>query len=193
MEQNTKKEKVFPIKTIFLIVFVPLLILVFFVFIPFVMEDMWPITDGNWQKRTVGHREQYGQLKYHFDDLKFWSHDLEVKVELETYALWGWAFVDEPSVEQAYEITLILYDDNSVGFEYPTKSFPRPDVEEVFSYKGINGLSDSGFYVVINRRSLKNGSYRVGLLIRGLETEEKFFVLTNSRIIRTPNHLRFEP
>lgn len=193
MEQNSKKEQNSRIRNILLIAFVPVLILICFVLIPFVVDDALPITEGKWEKKTIGVRIQNGEIKFHFDDLKFWSHDVEVKVELETYALWGWAFVDEASFDQPYEITLILYDENSVGFEYPTKPFSRPDVEDFFAYKGFNGLSDSGFYAVINRRSLKMGSYRLGILITGLETKEEIFVLTNSRILRTPNHLRMVP
>lgn len=193
MEQKCTKDKKLLLRKIVLVGFIPFLAIFFLGLLPNIYEKYQLISVGKWEKRTDVKNLENAEIIYNIEALKYWNRDSEVTVELDTYALWGWAFLDNQMKTQQYETSIILFGDNSVGYEFSAKSFPRPGVAEVFSYKGIDGLIDSGFFAVINRRSLEKGTYQVGILLKVINSNEKFFIRTNSKIICTANHLRFNP
>jgi len=135
--------------------------------------------------------EETGGIRYNVEDLKFWAEDMEVYEECETYALWGWAFLD---LDRKVDLTdfdrFVVLSDNTRSYVFSTQIYPRPGVKEAFYDLGLDGLISAGFYAVISRNALPPGTYSVGLMFRQGRSGQQYYIETNKVLVRTPNHLK---
>jgi hypothetical protein len=134
-----------------------------------------------------------GRIRYNLESCKFWSNNLATYTEGETYALWGWAFLNlGPDTLQAnYDRFAIVYDDTH-SYVFPMKVYPRPGVQDHFKDLGLTDLASSGFYAVISRNALGVGEYGIGLLFKNKQDGTSYYVKTDQLLVRTPNHLSLE-
>ena len=137
--------------------------------------------------------EKKGKIRYNIEGCKFWSNNMASYEEGETYALWGWAFLEKgPSIRQAdFDRFVIIYDDTN-AYVFPMRVYPRPGVQEAFKDLGLSDLTSSGFYSVISRNALDTGEYGIGLLFRHKQDGSSYYVRTDKILVRSPNHLSVE-
>ena len=133
-----------------------------------------------------------GGIKYNLEDFIDWSR--KIYNEVETYALWGWAFLD---IGQKIALTdfdryVVLTDNQGCSYLFSTQIYLRPDVTNYFTELGLDLIS-SGFYAVIAKNALPPGSYNIGILFEHKQNGSAYYITTNENIVRTPNHLNLEP
>lgn len=137
--------------------------------------------------------EETGGIRYNIEAVKFWSENMQVHDEVETYALWGWAFLDTGETLFLKDFDrFFLISNQEDTYVFKSKVFPRPGVQDVFKDLGLDDLSSSGIYAVISRNEIPIGKYNIGLLFENKSGGEQYFVVTNKELIRTPNHLYME-
>jgi hypothetical protein len=131
-----------------------------------------------------------GRFRYNVESTKFWSNGKVTYAEGETYALWGWAFLNKgPDTLQAdFDRFVIIYDDAN-SYVFPMQVYRRPGVQKVFKKLGLKDLKSSGFYSVISRNALDVGEYGIGLLFKHKQNGSIYYVQTNKILVRSPNHL----
>ena len=137
--------------------------------------------------------KERGAIRFNVEACKFWSKNMASYVEGETYALWGWAFLNlGPNTLQAdFDRFAVIYNDANV-YVFPMKIFRRPGIQDKFKDLGISDLSSSGFYAVISRNALDMGEYGIGLLFKHKNNGKSYYVQTNKILRRSPNHLSLE-
>jgi len=139
-----------------------------------------------------------GGIRYNIEDLKYWSKNLSVYSEGETYALWGWAFLD---IGQKIALTdfdryVVLTDNQGCSYLFSTQIYPRPGANDFFKELVQElelDLTSSGFYAVMVKNALPPGSYNIGILFEHKQNGSAYYITTNENIVRTPNHLNLEP
>jgi len=139
------------------------------------------------------HPKERGKIRYNVEACKFWSKNTASYVEGETYALWGWAFLEMgPDTLQAdFDRFVVVYNDDNT-YLFPVKIYRRPGVQDAFKDLGLSDLSSAGFYSVISRNALEAGEYRIGLLFKHKTQDTNYYVRTNKILLRSPNHLSLE-
>jgi hypothetical protein len=139
--------------------------------------------------------EETGGIRQNIEDLKFWFDDGEVHEEGETYALWGWAFIDiEPHVTQYDFNRFVVLTDDENSYVFSTEVYPRPGVQDYFEELGLDDLTSSGFYAVISRNSLPVGKYNVGLLFKHrFDDTDYYYGQAYKFLLHSPNHIIMEP
>ena len=83
----------------------------------------------------------------------------------------GWTFItDQSSMNSTIEIVL----ENETGASYSIKTFnrKRPDVTAYF--KSETNYDDAGFTSKVNKENLKNGTYKIGVLITTESGKKEF-------------------
>ena len=134
--------------------------------------------------------ERTGGIRYNVEDCKYWSTHREGDAEGETYALWGWAFLNiGPNILQAdFERFVIIYSTEN-AYVFPMEIYERPDVQRASNDLGLTDLSSSGFYSLISRNALAIGEYGIGLLFKDKQNGTSHYVQTNKILVRSPNRL----
>ncbi len=156
-------------------------------FYQFFVQDGKPLEV--WEQQP----EESGGIRYNIEDLKYWAENIEIHEEGETYALWGWAFLDiGQKVEQENFDRFILLSDHADSYVFPVQVYPRQGVHDAFKNLDLGDLTSSGFYAVIAKNALPYGTYSVGLLLTREHNEEQYYIKTNKELLRTPNHLKLE-
>lgn len=137
--------------------------------------------------------QETGGIRYNIESVKFWSENMQVHYEMETYALWGWAFLDigKPVLLKDFDRYFLISNQEKM-YVFSTQVFPRPGVQDVFKDLGQEDLSSAGIYAVISRNAIPVGRYSVGLLFEHKYDSEKYFVTIDKELVRTPNHLKLE-
>jgi len=137
--------------------------------------------------------KEKGNIRYNVEDCKFWSEDRVSYEEGETYALWGWAFLDTgPGTMQTdFDRFVVLYDDVN-AYVFPMQDYRRPGVQDRFKDLGLGDLTYSGFYSVISRNALAVGKYGIGLLFKHKQDGTSHYIQTSKMLVRSPNHLSLE-
>lgn len=136
--------------------------------------------------------EVTGQITYNVEGLWYWSNNIVVYEENETYALAGWAFINTgPDTQQTdFERFIVLHDD-AQAILFPVRDDPRRDVQKAFKDLGLSDLTSAGFNAVMSRNALPVGEYGVGLLFKNKQSGSVYYVESTKLIERTPNHLEF--
>jgi hypothetical protein len=101
-------------------------------------------------------------------------NDLGTTVEIS-----GWAFFNTQSSKHS-KISLVLIDDKK-DVALITKSIKRDDVTSYF--KSEYDLSNSGFEIVINKKDLDPGNYKVAIYLTDSETKKEALVIIADKII----------
>jgi hypothetical protein len=137
--------------------------------------------------------KEAGKIRYNVENCRFWANNTISYTEGETYALWGWAFLNKgPSTRQAdFDRFVVIYDDTN-SYVFPMQNRRRPGVQKVFSELGLKDLTSSGFSSVISRNALGVGKYGIGLLFKHKQDGSMYYVQTNKILVRSPNHLSLE-
>jgi hypothetical protein len=137
--------------------------------------------------------KEKGQIRYSIGDCKFWSDNRVSFEEGETYALWGWAFINRgPETVQAdFDRFVVLYD-SANAYVFPMQVYRRPAIQDHFKDLGFSDLASAGFYSVISRNALDVGEYRIGLLFKHRQNGTNYYVETDKILVRSPNHLVLE-
>ena len=137
--------------------------------------------------------EKTGGIRYNVEDLKYWSKNMASYQEGETYALWGWAFLDiDPKTLQAdLDRFVVIYNDAN-AYVFPMQVYRRPGVQDTFKDLGLSDLTSSGFYAVISRNALTVGEYGISLLFKHKQDGTIHYIQTNKILVRSPNHLLIE-
>jgi len=135
-----------------------------------------------------------GEIQYNVEKVDYWSENRVIHEKSETYALRGWAFVNEgPHTQQTdFDRFIVIYDDKKV-YIFPMLVASRTDVQDFFKDNGLSGLVSSGFNAVISRNSLPIGEYDIGILFRHTQDDTSYYIQTNRVLMRTPNHLLLKP
>jgi len=137
--------------------------------------------------------QETGGIRYNIEAIKFWSENMQVHEEVETYALWGWAFLNtgQQVLLQDFDRYFIISNSKDT-YVFPTQVYPRPGVQDVFKDLGLEDLSSSGIYAVISRNAVPVGRYSIGLMFEQKHDGEQYFVVIGKELVRTPNHLKLE-
>lgn len=137
--------------------------------------------------------KETGVIRYNVEDLKYWSKNMAVYEEGETYALWGWAFLDiEPNILLADFDRFVIVYNHADAYVFPMQVYLRPGVQETFADLGLSDLTSSGFYAVISRNALTVGKYGIGLLFKHKQDGTIRYIQTDKILVRSPNHLLIE-
>jgi hypothetical protein len=137
--------------------------------------------------------EQTRGIRYNVEDLKYWSKNMSIYDEGETYAIWGWAFLDiDPNILQSdFDRFVIVYNDDN-AYVFPVQIYQRPGVQDTFKDLGLSDLTSAGFYAVIARNALAVDKYNIGLLFKQKQGDSIYYTRTGKILVRTPNHLSIE-
>jgi hypothetical protein len=103
------------------------------------------------------------------------------------YHLFGWAFVSGDPTSTAYERLLVLQSDSHTYF-FSIADYTRPDLQNRFP--DLHLPLDTGFAVHISKDAIEQGIYRIGFLFKHRENGTQYYLLTNEKIMRTPNKLQ---
>lgn len=142
-----------------------------------------------WQQQP----KEGGRIRYNIEPTKFWSNNKIIYVEGETYALWGWAFLNQgPNTLQSDFDRFVLISDDAHSYVFPVQVYRRPDVRDHFKDLGLSDLISSGFYSVISRNALAVGKYGIGLLFKHKQDGTSHYIQTDTLLVRSPNHLSLE-
>lgn len=135
--------------------------------------------------------EETGGIRYNIEDIKYWKKNMEVYEEGETYALWGWAFLDISKKVELDDFDRFIVLTNHVNsYVFTTEVFLRPGVQDVFNDLGLDDLTSSGIFAFISRNALPAGTYSVGLLFKQKQDGERYYIMSSKELVRTPNHLK---
>jgi hypothetical protein len=103
------------------------------------------------------------------------------------YHLWGWAFVRGDPTSTAYERLMVLQSDSHTYF-FSIADNSRPDLQN--QYPDLKLPLNTGFSVHISKDVIEQGIYRIGFLFKHRENDIRYYLLTNEKILRTPNKLQ---
>jgi hypothetical protein len=88
------------------------------------------------------------------------------------------------------KITVILISSEGQTIAFPTMANPFPNMIE--SYKGyVKGMEHAEFSVLLSKNALKPGTYKIGILLEDSGGASRSYVLTGSRIQKTPNIVHY--
>ncbi|MGI6251746.1 MAG: hypothetical protein ACOYKD_10410 [Anaerolineaceae bacterium] len=137
-------------------------------------------------------RTNTDKILFNIDDLKYWVGGGEVEKEARTYALWGWAFIDDKSLweEHNYDRQVLLTDGKTV-LQFETIIYYRDGVKKHFADKNIKNLDKAGFYAVMDRSFIPVGVYKVFLRFKDQQSTQEMIVRTPITLRITPNHVFF--
>ena len=158
--------------------------ILFFLFGPRLIASIF-VKEGKPIQRDIDFPEVdiSGQYRYAIDYLSTYEENKDL------YVLAGWAFStlnpDYPTNQFRTEI--LLYND-AQNYLFDSRTSERQDVKKTLSNLSLD-IQEPGFSVIINKNSISNGDYCVGILFTNKENNIVQFLSTNHLVSRSPNTL----
>ena len=164
--------------------------ILYLLFSPSLYYHLSPLQEGKPLEVWKEQPETTGNIRYHVEECKFWFQNMPSSSERETYALWGWAFLNlgTNTLQTDFDRFVIIYDE-SHSYVFPVRRVPRSDVQDKFKDLNLIDLQSSGFSSVISRNALAIGEYGIGLLFKHKQDGSSYYTPTNTILVRSPNHL----
>ena len=103
------------------------------------------------------------------------------------YHLWGWAVVRGDPDPTAYERLIVLRSDNHIYF-FSSVNQARPEIQA--QIPELNLPLNTGFSAHISKDVIPLGVYRIGFLFRHRTSDTRYYLVTDRKIIRTPNKIQ---
>ena len=108
------------------------------------------------------------------------------------YSMAGWAFTttDPAMPPEEYDRQLVLVSEDN-NYLFPMETYRRNDVQRAFQHLGME-LAFSGFHAEIAAETIRTDSYRIGVVFENPRKGTRFYALTRTLLVRTPNTLSLE-
>jgi hypothetical protein len=113
--------------------------------------------------------------------------DPVIKDGQEMSQLRGWALYLGDKDQSNYEKFIILRSKTRI-YCFPTEHLYRPDLEPAFKDIDVD-IDNAGFSTYISKDTIQPDSYRIGILFKHKQEGTLEYVITNKRIVVTPNHI----